>query len=623
MLLRPFLALGIWVVVAGALQAQPVALGFFGGAGGAGASVGSPGPFRPGHGTLVELPIPDPVGFVTPEGRPGLRLPLGEGRPLQTPAVAQGKVFLGNGFGATGFFALDARSLARVWSFQGGDPGASAAAVSEGVVTYNTESCTLFAHDAETGQMLWSHWLGDPVLGQPAMGPGKVYAVYPAADSHHLASFDLRSGRLLWDQPVSAEVVSAPVVSGDTVYLATVDGHLGGYEAQTGKVRWRSRARATSAPMPDGDSLWIGQRHDPPGGGLPVERLSLVAAGNGGFWYPEGLAPGAAPFLLTAESARRHLARSRLRSASPVTEARAEVLAGVREQLSASGDPEAVRLARRIDRFLKQGSKGERLSRLRDRSLLDELVQALGEIREAESRRSPPSASVAHLFDEPIENLRFLAAQGEPEAPDHAALESAYDGLMMEEGRDAASDASVGFSRSPPMGRLELAAAHLGVGSVRGVQSYQGGRPTLAGDRVVMVSGSEIRAVARSDGRPAWTRRIEVRTPASRPLSTPAHAGGKLYLGTADGRVLCIDPGTGNVVWQATVGGTLRAEPVVADDALFAASEEGDLIRLELGESVPDAWPGWGGSASHAGELASGSGSPSRPSAGQAPGSGP
>ena len=48
-------------------------------------------------------------------------------------------------------------------------------------MVYNTESCTIFAHDAKSGKLLWSYWLGDPLMSSPSIAAGRVFAAYPAS----------------------------------------------------------------------------------------------------------------------------------------------------------------------------------------------------------------------------------------------------------------------------------------------------------------------------------------------------------------------------------------------------------------------------------------------------------
>jgi outer membrane protein assembly factor BamB len=93
--------------------------------------------------------------------------------------------------------------------------------------------------------------------------------------------------------------------------------------------------------------------------------------------------------------------------------------------------------------------------------------------------------------------------------------------------------------------------------------------------------------------------------------STPALSGDVVYLTTAAGRVLAVDRGTGDVLWEEQVGAPTITSPVVVDDVLLVGdctghlsawdvSEPADppplLWSLDLGdciESTPAVWDGW------------------------------
>jgi Ca-activated chloride channel family protein len=121
------------------------------------------------------------TGSITPIDTAGLRpVPLGGslrgwslklpgGRPLATPAVDGGIVFIGGGFGSHEFYAIDAATGRVRWAVRASDDGPTGAVVQDGYVVFNTESCTLFVVRASTGEMVWSRWLGDPLMSQPAV----------------------------------------------------------------------------------------------------------------------------------------------------------------------------------------------------------------------------------------------------------------------------------------------------------------------------------------------------------------------------------------------------------------------------------------------------------------------
>src|SRR5207249_6931834 len=79
------------------------------------------------------------------------------------------------------FYCFDATTGALKWAINLDDDGPTAAVCDNSVCVFNTESCTLFAVDADTGKHLWSHWLGDPLTSTPTIANGVVFTSYPAA----------------------------------------------------------------------------------------------------------------------------------------------------------------------------------------------------------------------------------------------------------------------------------------------------------------------------------------------------------------------------------------------------------------------------------------------------------
>jgi outer membrane protein assembly factor BamB len=97
---------------------------------------------------------------------------------LATPAIADGRLFLGGGFGSYEFYAFDSVTGNLLWQYQTEDDGPTAAVVQEEFVAFNTESCELEMLNVE-GQRLWKHWLGDPLMSMPAMDDSHVFIAYP------------------------------------------------------------------------------------------------------------------------------------------------------------------------------------------------------------------------------------------------------------------------------------------------------------------------------------------------------------------------------------------------------------------------------------------------------------
>jgi outer membrane protein assembly factor BamB len=233
------------------------------------------------RGILTQVPPATP--FLSPDGRfRGWKVQIPGARTLATPAVNDGRVFLGGGFGSYDFYAFDARDGSVAWQYQTCDDGPTAAVVSEGFVVFNTESCELEVLTVD-GVPAWKKWLGDPLMSMPAVGSGRIYMAYPdsqADHQHYLACFDLRDGREAWKQPIEGEVITTPVLAEGHVHFATLDGTLYRVRQEDGHLEWKEPRNATSSPV-----VWEGQCY--------FSQREAVAEGDpamGGVYQSEHLA---------------------------------------------------------------------------------------------------------------------------------------------------------------------------------------------------------------------------------------------------------------------------------------------------------------------------------------------
>jgi Ca-activated chloride channel family protein len=213
----------------------------------------------------------------------GWKVTIPGNRPLATPAVAEGKVFVGGGFGSHEFFAFDASSGERVWSYTTADDGPTAAVVEDGIVAFNTESCELEVITTN-GKPLWKKWLGDPLMSMPAIAEGKVYMGYPNSrgdKKYYLGAFDLRTGKELWKYPLASDIITAPIIDHDRIYLATVDGSMLSLNRVNGNKIWQENKNATSAPTVWKEQVYFSRREETQvlkGGKAVPQQTEVVAA---------------------------------------------------------------------------------------------------------------------------------------------------------------------------------------------------------------------------------------------------------------------------------------------------------------------------------------------------------
>ncbi len=213
-----------------------------------------------------QLPsVDDPVSYVSPDGRiRGWKVAIPGRRPLATPAVADGRLFLGGGFGSYEFYALDADTGRLAWQYQTTDDGPTAAVALEETIAFNTESCELEVLRID-GRPLWKKWLGDPLMSMPAIGSGRVFTAFPDSRGdrrHYLGAFDLRTGQEVWRSCIEAEVITAPVLVDGQVYLTNLAGTMFCFRQQDGVLQWRAAKDATSSPMVHEGQCYFSQRRE-------------------------------------------------------------------------------------------------------------------------------------------------------------------------------------------------------------------------------------------------------------------------------------------------------------------------------------------------------------------------
>jgi outer membrane protein assembly factor BamB len=274
--------------------------------------------------TLPELPDSFSPGKTTPLvvssfmeiNHNGFEIQLPSRGLAPSPTIYQGTAYVSGGFGSRQFYAFDALSGETRWAVDLSDDGPSSACLAEEVVVFNTESCTVFALNAETGQPLWSHYLGDPLLSTPTIANGKVFTAYPVREAmlptnssqpyqqlqiqdlgatgpasevkssaegglnltHALIALDLHSGEILWQHYLDGDIMSAAVADGEEIYLTTFPGTLFRFQQENGELLSARKGKATSAPVPYGNQLLISQRADR---GEVREQISQLDARSG------------------------------------------------------------------------------------------------------------------------------------------------------------------------------------------------------------------------------------------------------------------------------------------------------------------------------------------------------
>lgn len=129
------------------------------------------------------------------------------------------------------------------------------------IVVYVSDSGILYAHSAFRGIQLWQQDVGEVVAAPLIVGD----SVYVATTDGRLLSFRLAGGQTKWAPYPEGEPAgpfrSAPALDGDTIYLASSDGLVHAVDINTGLAACEpvdTRFEIQTHPMIMGETLFMG-----------------------------------------------------------------------------------------------------------------------------------------------------------------------------------------------------------------------------------------------------------------------------------------------------------------------------------------------------------------------------
>lgn len=441
----------------------------------------------------------------TADGKQGWVVRIPGGRPIATPAYANGMLFVGGGYGSHEFYAFNAVTGDLVWQAKTSDDGPTAAVVEDGYCAFNTESCTVIVCRPETGKVVWQEWLGDPLMSQPAIWKGRLYIAYPAGGrkhqaqslaqtniqkqqqggvttsqssslSHRLLCADLATGRHLWEAAIPSDVISAPVINDGQCFLTCFDGTSFCLDAISGNVVWKKEGAGTSAPLLAGGQVF----------------MTSKIVGDGGKSY-EGL---------KRMDARR------------------------------GNDNDEKLLAQSEAQYLDQNKGG-----------------GVG-----------------------------LAAT------DQIKL-----------------DSSVGFSSAPQAANLDAANSNVGVNTVAAGWAYQGSRAVYSRGRMLNAQGRFLNCLSAADGSEVWRAEVNGKSLAtdSQAFVPPSLGEEYLYLCSVGGHVISVRQKDGQIGFMYRLGYPVVFQPALANGNIYVGTANGYLVCLKTGQKDADGWYAWGGNAQH------------------------
>ncbi len=109
---------------------------------------------------------------------------------------------------------------ANEWEFETEGEIRSSPALAFDMVYVGSWDGTVYAINAQGGELQWSYETDGKVDTSPAVADGTIYI---GSDDQSVYSFDAETGDLLWNFQTGGEIRSSPTVSADTVYVGSND----------------------------------------------------------------------------------------------------------------------------------------------------------------------------------------------------------------------------------------------------------------------------------------------------------------------------------------------------------------------------------------------------------------
>ncbi len=177
--------------------------------------------------------------------------------PLTTsPAVVGDSVYLATGDGRT--VCLDAATGGLVWEYENGFPSNATPIVTEDVVITVNRPGRVVALDRATGEVAWENHIKSPVTSSPVLADGSLYL---GSVDTNLYALDAATGEQRWSYPTGAWITASPAYADGTVTAASQDSRINVVSVRTGRrqLLYDAGGGRTIAgnPVVQGDSVYF------------------------------------------------------------------------------------------------------------------------------------------------------------------------------------------------------------------------------------------------------------------------------------------------------------------------------------------------------------------------------
>jgi len=110
--------------------------------------------------------------------------------------------------------------------------------ISDDILVIASSDGSVYALDAETGNLQWQFVTEDRVWSRPTVDQGVVY--FGSMD-HKLYAVGLKSGELIWEFETDGSITASPLIVGERLYFGSFDRWFYSVDLQTGGLIWKTR----------------------------------------------------------------------------------------------------------------------------------------------------------------------------------------------------------------------------------------------------------------------------------------------------------------------------------------------------------------------------------------------
>ncbi len=177
-----------------------------------------------------------------------------EGQIHASPRIAEGHVFIGSD--DHDLHAVNVNTNRSSWQFDGGDRVRSTACIGNDLVYFGADSGDFFAVDFR-GSMKWRFQAKRAIVSSPLVAGQFLYV---ASLDGVLYCLDAHNGWVIWRYRLGKGTISSPALSENHIIIGAADGFLYCVDAQSGKEAWRFRTehQVSSSPAVYRNSVYCG-----------------------------------------------------------------------------------------------------------------------------------------------------------------------------------------------------------------------------------------------------------------------------------------------------------------------------------------------------------------------------